>query len=373
MSDFEKSLNAWLEPLAKKQEPEHFRLVRQATDAKGPEYVDHQSQKAHPPPHLDHHIRRYHESVVNSHATVPPEKKTSLRGVTRKLVFKGSDGERYMVKPYHERVVSRMRPWMAHPIQGWAEMANQGLYHAAGIGDLHQNVHIEEQNMGAGAEREPALVVHLAHGFNTFYYGHHDPQERDKLKSILHQHKGMIGAARQVAVMDFLTNNLDRHAGNLLWHPDGRLLAIDHSRSFQYKADKKWGFSPQERRGHRYDSLQNYVSSDPLEIIKMHGPFVRERDHLYGRRDLPRWTNSELWEPTFEWWGKAGPAVRARMKLELQHIRSPLVRAHIERNFNARAALLDDMAKWGVGNYGQHTWHKHQVPIYRLNEKAEDE
>jgi hypothetical protein len=40
--------------------------------------------------------------------------------------------------------------------------------------------------------------------------------------------------------MDFLTNNLDRHQDNLMWDNDNnRFLAIDHSRSFQYKGPDK--------------------------------------------------------------------------------------------------------------------------------------
>jgi hypothetical protein len=125
-------------------------------------------------PGLDHFIRQYRQNVLETRPThgrcAPP----GLHGITRKLVYAqtaapllNEDATHYMVKPYHERVSRRLRGWMHYPIQGWSEMANQGLYHAAGIGHLHQRVHVDEHDMGAGHDKEPALVVHMQHGFHA--------------------------------------------------------------------------------------------------------------------------------------------------------------------------------------------------------------
>jgi hypothetical protein len=305
-----------------------------------------------------------------------PLRSTHLKGITRKLVYAqtsapllNEDASHYMVKPYHERVSRRLKSWMQYPIQGWAEMANQGLYHAAGIGRLHQKVHIDEHDMGEGHEREPALVVHMQPGFQTM--GSADPEA---LRAGIIKNPEMVEDARKIALMDFLTNNLDRHTGNLLFHPDGKLLAIDHSRSFQYKSKHKWGQPVAETRyGKLDDSLRNYVGADPMVRIRAQVPGIQDGGTMPWSDDKRVWHDSELWEPALDWWGKASKNVRERMAHELKHIKSDIVRKHVQRNFNARANLLDQMAQFGPGNFGHYDWHHTTVPIHRPNEKAEGE
>jgi len=367
VTDFSQALASWLEPLAKKQDPEHFRLVRGAIDDGGRDFVNYQGQIKHYLPGMENKMRRYREQVLHNHGTIRPARSSQLKGVTRKLVYNASaapllkeDAAHYMVKPYHERVVQRARSWMHYPIQGWAEMANQGLYHAGGIGHLHQQVHIEEHDMGEGHEREPALVVHMTPGFK--------PVANADLEDTMTQHPEMVNDARKIAWMDFLTNNLDRHGGNLLVHPDGKLLAINHSRSFQYKATKKHGFGPTERYAPLRDMPQNYVFSDAIRKMKQ---YIRPDSPM--RSSTQEYGDSEHWEPTAEWWGTVSSKVRARMAQELKHIKSDIVRKHIQRNFNARAHLLDQYVKFGVGNHGRYEWARQETPMYRPNEKAEGE
>ncbi len=38
---------------------------------------------------------------------------------------------------------------------------------------------------------------------------------------------------RKISLMDFVTGNRDRHAGNLMVQKNGHLLAIDHARAFE--------------------------------------------------------------------------------------------------------------------------------------------
>jgi hypothetical protein len=114
---------------------------------------------------------------------------TGLQGITRKLVYAQTaaplleeDATHYMVKPYHERVSRRLKGWMHYPIQGWAEMANQGLYHAAGIGHLHQKVHVDEHDMGEGtsASRRWWCTCARLPDHSTARTGAHDPRARSR-------------------------------------------------------------------------------------------------------------------------------------------------------------------------------------------------
>lgn len=379
VTDFSKALAAWLEPLAKKVEPEHFRGVRGALDDEGKTFVDHRGQMGSHTPGLDRHIRQYRQNVLEAQHVARPVRSTGLQGITRKLVYAQTaaplleeDSTHYMVKPYHERVSRRLKGWMHYPIQGWAEMANQGLYHAAGIGHVHQKVHVDEHHMGEGHEREPALVVHMSKGYVPFFRAsYHDAgQAHTTLGHAVAKRPEMVEDARRIAVMDFLTNNLDRHAGNLLFHPDGKILAIDHSRSFQYKNKHKDGRPVTEQK----DSLRNYVNAAPFAILRSYMPDMQDGGTRPWNNDGKRvWHDSELWEPAMDWWGSVSKKVRERMAHELKHIKSDIVRQHIQRNFNARADMLDDMAHNGVGNFGHYDWHHTEVPIHKPGEKAEGE
>src|SRR4029077_17193051 len=95
-----------------------------------------------------------------------------------------------------------------------SEMTSQSLYHAAGIGHLHQKVHVDEHDMGPGYEKEPALVVHMdpkMHPQAEMGKLHGDPHSVDP-NDYTEGHKD----ARKIAMMDFLSGGLDRHGGNLM-------------------------------------------------------------------------------------------------------------------------------------------------------------
>jgi hypothetical protein len=245
-----------------------------------------------------------------------------------------------MVKPYHEHIASWMANWGRHPHQGWAEMTNQALYHAGGIGDLHQKVHVAEHNMSPEHSAEPALVIKMDPGYATVGYA-----DTGNLSSDAHNQ--LKADAHKIAAMDFLTNNLDRHIENLLVNPNSdnpRLLAIDHGRSFQYVASQKykegrvkspaWDDFGQYIHGHPYSGLNRFV---PLE--------------------------SEHWKPTFDWWGQNSGNIRDTMRHRLGQIKDPKVKKHILRNFNERANHLDDLANYGIDKFGEN-WHNHEVRIY---------
>ncbi|NDG27220.1 MAG: hypothetical protein EB120_08605, partial [Proteobacteria bacterium] len=76
--------------------------------------------------------------------------------------------------------------------------------------------------------------------------------------------------------------------------------------------------------------------------------------------------------PAFDWWGRVGKNVRDTMYKHLEAIKNPEVRAHIKRNFDARADWLDERAEMGIENYGE-DWHHDSVPQYRPHEKTDEE
>jgi 8-oxo-dGTP pyrophosphatase MutT (NUDIX family) len=389
---FETEAQEWL---VKATRPDSFKSIARAVTPEGRRFVDHESQKtAHPPEH-NPVVEHYENEILRSGKVHLPKKGNSSEGVTRKVIYAthfnpqgdmlkptphGMDAK-FMVKPYHEGIVGRIKSWQKFPIQGWAEMANQALYHAGGIGHLHQKVHVSEHNMGAGHEKEPALVVHMEPGMDPMYLSvrAHNP------------HPQLSHDAMKVGLMDFLTNNLDRHGGNLMlgdpkhYEPeDGRvpaaythrLLAIDHSRSFQYVNNHTHKWDSQalvKKKRDMSDSLRPYLLSHSTSSVGhlmtlIHGRHIA-RDHAHDRRQDFLEQHAK---PAFDWWEQAGPKVRTAFEQQVAHIKDPAAKAHIIRNFNARADFLDERARLGIENYGQ-DWYDDPVAQYHPDQKTDEE
>jgi 8-oxo-dGTP pyrophosphatase MutT (NUDIX family) len=393
---FQKSAEQWL---IKATRPQDFGQILRASTPEGRRYVDHTSQMhAHPPEH-NPVVEHYENEVLKGGRMYTPKKGNAGDGITRKLIFKtehqpqgdlfhpsanGMEAQ-FMVKPYHEGVVKRIQSWQKFPIQGWAEMANQALYHAGGLGHLHQKVHVSEHEMhhrGMHANaKEPALVVHMEKGMRPVYKmgsTAQGPQDRH------------LFDAMKIGVMDFLTNNLDRHGGNLLvetHYPQfengeqptaqdlpwvKRIMAIDHSRSFQYVNNHhhKWdGRAKVKKVRNLEDSMRPYLFGDARN-----GPTGLTRV-LPSR---PRtWEDKQNFlqdyaKPTFDWWAEAGPKIREAMYQQLEHIKVPEVKEHIRRNFDERAKWLDERADMGIENYGT-DWYDDPVTQYHPDQKSDQE
>jgi ADP-ribose pyrophosphatase YjhB (NUDIX family)/GNAT superfamily N-acetyltransferase len=164
---FEQGLNGFLGQLAKAIGPEDFKGIRSALDAAGAELVDHKPElTAHPAQH-NADVAAYKQAILDNEKTVKRAAAAANNSDSRKTIYTvpathpTHGGAKFMVKPYHERDSRVVKGWQKHPHQGWAEMTNQALYHAGGIGHLHQKVHVAEHNMGEGKEAEPALVIKM--------------------------------------------------------------------------------------------------------------------------------------------------------------------------------------------------------------------
>lgn len=369
---YEAVLGDWLAGLAKATRPQDYAGVVRASDPAGRALVDHAPDlTAHPPEH-QHDVQAYRHHVLDSPEPVARKTRTKEErstGITPKLVYElpahhqTHAGVRFLVKPYHERVPKHLQKWGRHPHQGWAEMTSQALFHAAGIGHLHQNVHVAEHRMGSDPPVEPALVVRMDSGFRhakEFPRYSHDAPESTKQD------------ARKVAVMDFLANNLDRHDENYLLSErsdpatgERQQLAIDHGRNFQYINTHEHKWTPRRKQPTQLDdSLRPYVDGHLHAALRNVIPWAPRHDHNAQDKQV------EDWEPTIAWWEQHAQAIRGTMTKRLEQIRDPDVRQHIARNFEARAKYLDDFAKWGLANFGT-DWYETPVSLYRPGETEE--
>lgn len=215
----------------------------------------------------------------------------------------------FMVKPYAEA---------EHPLSGWAESSNQALYHAAGIGHLHQQTftapHGKPQAIGKGSTLIPAQVIHLEEGVGP----HHVNKEE-----VVQKHPDLEHDLRKIGIMDFLTGNADRHAGNLMIRPNGVPMAIDHGAGFGYRYPlspmSKFVFHPADR-----------LDSTGLRILAD--------------------TNPSAYSEAYRWWEQQAPQIRQAFEKRLDLITGdPETRKNLETGFNRRAAWLDDAAKTSAG------------------------
>lgn len=365
--------------LQKALDAEHFKDIKRALDPSGPGTVDHVPHLTAHPPEMNHEVENYKTKILNSPNKIKKlgKQKDMENGVSKKVLYeaRGTDNEpqRFMVKPYHEKNGAWSKHWAKHPIQGWAEMTHQGLYHAAGIGHLHQKVHVSEHNMGDPMhEKEPALVVHVGKGFypaseGSFLPGAAYPSDWNRVPREAAEGQDAHGDARKIAMMDMLTNNLDRHSGNLMHNDKGQVLAIDHGKSFQYLAPKhaeaKW--TPANKRMQTDDRFEDYHSGTGVDAIS---PWTPSATNSVVRKE----ERMKAYQPTFDWWGQVGNNVRQEFGKHLQQIKDPEIRDHMQRNFNARADWLDDRAKRGLENFGD-DWHEDPIPMYRPGEAAPNE
>lgn len=365
-------------PLAKATSPNDFSGIRRALDPHGSETVDHIPHlTAHPPSHQAI-VDRY-SSIVHPSTPVFKRHSMKLEGVTKKIAYAlprqgdPSKTDGFLIKPYHERITKPAKPWMHHTIQGWAEMTNQGIWHAAGLGHIHQLAHTATHNMGLGFEAEPAIVIAM-HPRAKMLTAMHPKEDPYGDEAEAHWQPSMIRDLPMIGAMDFLTNNLDRHEHNLMYipsdhHDDGvapksHLVAIDHGRNFQYKSSIKGmpkfvmdhgvkrPIEPWEMPDPTQDDLQKYV-------VSRAGKFLLQIGKSLGH-EIP--SKRQILEQIAAWWPHVSQEVVNEFWHHLNSIKKPDVRAHIKKNFMERTALLDRLSS------GQADL-KTKIPIHQFEEK----
>lgn len=277
-----------------------------------------------PMPHLGHLVEAYKKYVGGAEPLQPLDADLHHPGVaSAKVVYKvpvaGHDEpRRLMVKPYAEH---------AAPLGGWAESTSQALYHAGGIGNLHQQSFVATH--GKGGTTVPAVVIHIENAKPANHFSRDYP-ERDPHALA----PDVASQARKIAAMDFLSNNFDRSSNNLMVKPSGDLLAIDHGLAFKYHLQPPAG-------------AQKFRS------------FSEEAPAIFGGG------NHDTYGDTFEWWRQNAPAIKKTFNDRIRMISDPRTVQELRQGFDERAKHLDRWAAdHGAGqlqNDWARTWPKHQV------------
>ena len=259
--------------------------------------VDHKSQMTNQPD----------PEYVNFLNDNKPKKGDSIRkygGISAKAIHNVGENK-YMAKPYHKKIESATRSWVKFPILGWATMATRNMLHAAGMGEQAEDVSVHEH------EGKPMTVHKFAKNFKnmdqTYNRNSNWPEATQK-------------NARKLAVLDFLSNNVDRHGGNLMLNPDsGDMLAIDHERNFQYQKKKR------------------DVSANLFGHIKVGGE-DKPIDYLPSISDRSP-------EDLSGWWNDHGEKIKQAVYSELEKIKDPYIKNHIKTNFDIRHDHISDYMK----------------------------
>ena len=208
--------------------------------------------KAHPAK-VNPAVRHFEIAINGAKNPVKPIKsQAELGGMQQKGVY-ASGAHSYMVKPALEASTA---------LGAFNELGSQAIYHAAGVGHLHQGSHCSIGKTGENrSEPAEALVVHMSPNGKTYAdamgYTYFDKgtgknvtvkgQDEGRASKMLYTPEH-LQSLKKIGLLGYLTNNVDQHIGNLLVGPNGEPMQIDASRSFF--ADRKHAFGP-EHEGER--------------------------------------------------------------------------------------------------------------------------
>jgi len=303
--------------------------IERGHDEHGHKAVDHAvHSESHPPP--EYYVNMLSEDTGYS---VPMD--GIAGGMSTKVVHDVPVDEnnpdvvnRTMTKPYHSRVRSTDRTWIKSPIRGWATMATKALFNAGDVGNLAEDVTIHEH------KGTPVTVHTFANNFETVNKLH---DEVSRLSSPIQRYPDPL-QIYQVAVIDFLTGNVDRHSFNLMvgseqqnggHHP---LLAIDHENNFQYhRSLSSIMGSDDEHTPER--NIGGRESDKPYDYIHLSG----------GLHQADRAGYDNGWEDFHEWWSSNADAIKVAFETQASYIKNDRIRQHVIRNFELR---FDIIQRW---------------------------
>lgn len=287
----------WNEDLEKAAHPNELRKLKNKTDPKAPDLVDtanHAQQT--PDPNYVNFLN--HPKVQRG--------LTNIEGISAKMVHKVGD-DTFMAKPYHKKVESATKGMNPLPISGWSTMATKNLFHAAGIGHLCEDVSFHEHSG----------IPMTVHKFASYTDDFLSPSFK---RHVLNYE--IESQAKKIAVMDFLTNNLDRHAGNVMFRPSKgiyNLLAIDHERGFQYNK------SLAQHRGINFaETPKPYLYKTGLSHAVLSSSFQDEDSYMPEG------------QTTKDWWRANKDNVLNSFNKDIESIKDPHTKNHIKMNFMER-------------------------------------
>ena len=241
-------------------------------------------------------IKSEYETALTANKAIEPNNAGlhDVGQVSPKVVYNVGD-HKLMVKPYEEE---------EHPTAGWAESTSQHLYHTAGLGHLHQQSFVS--NHGGGKYSIPATVIKIDP--NSV------PVHKAALGEVRKKNPDLENEARKIALMDFVTANVDRHSSNLMVQPNGHLLAIDNAIAF----------------GKPGKSLDD-ISSKPGVASVAPGTKTPEGKAAYQKLIK-------------EWWPTVSADLKRHVDKRLEVIQHPVFKRRMGEAFTNRAAWLDNKA-----------------------------
>src|ERR1039457_2575862 len=148
-------------------------------------------------------------------------------------------------------------------------MASQAMYHAGGLGHLHQHVHATNLNIkeGANTRQQPAVAIHFRPGkWRTLGEVKRDGKPGEAKGFINNNEKDLA----KTYVLDFLTGNMDRHDGNILVGPKGEPQMIDQAFSFRrdnWDKPEDQGVDKYHYQGKAQVPLNQYVDPFNFDIF----------------------------------------------------------------------------------------------------------
>ena len=299
------------ESLTKTVEDKDWNRIKRSHSKDASLHVDHKEHLINNPAPADY-------KQIFTHP-VDIESKSSgdiTSGISAKMVhdtdFPNHDQNTYMSKPYHKKIESATKTWVKKPILGWATMATKALFNAGNIGHLAEDVSVHEH------EGIPMTV----HKFAEHHSDLTSPGQKPEVDPLEKQ---------QIATMDYLTGNNDRHFGNLLVSDFGTprgfhlIKAIDHERNFQYA--KLLDRNPA--------AVTNYGLS------QHESPYAHMKRSALGALKSPNIGHSEL----AQWWDEHGHNIRDKFNKQVEMIQDPETRQHTTDNFVHRWNHMNNWAK----------------------------
>ncbi len=271
------------------------------------------------PAHLQPRVDQF-EQYVN-HPTNPvkadPE---DFEGSIEQKSLVTHAGNKYLLK-------AASTPW--NPLSGWGEMTSQAMYHAGGIGHLHQHVHATNLNIKKGntTRQQPAYVVHFRPGnWNTL----NQLGRNDYKKDFINKNERDL---QKIYLMDFLTGNGDRHDGNIVVGPNGEPQAIDQA--FAFRSDNWDTPEDQERHKHEYKGKGEAPKNEPFKFSILDEPFsvnTFAKDHCLGLMAN---------EDTYNWWQRNKKPIVEAFQKHLDMIPDKKERANRKGMFDYRVNAID--------------------------------
>lgn len=236
-------------------------------------------------------LQQMHESPTKF-----PDMSKHYDGISAKTIHK-SDAGTFMVKPFHKNFERGTENFCKYPISGWASLTNKALYHAGGIGHLCEDV------SPASIQGTPTVVSKFHQLINPTHFTSHMESPESRMNHM------------QIATMDYLTNNQDRHLFNLgytftgdKFHP----VAIDHDRSFQYGLRKG---------GDMFDIEDNKA-------------FMRATDHLTK-------PYHDVAAPVRKWWNEKKDKIREEFHKHSEGIKDEHFKGFMKTSFDKRFSEMD--------------------------------